>query len=638
MKLGDFGIARVLKHTQELARSAVGTPYYLSPEICSAQSYNHKSDVWSLGVILYELVTGKKCFEATNINALVRKIMKGNMEPFPVTVSYNVQQLILWALQAKPAMRPSVAQMLMTPVLAPYVQAYLSKMKAKGQVVPCLEILGDTPVTAIPYSVGGGLPARRAGVPAAPACIPGIRDHAHPGPALAAPVRAIAPMPSRAPVSARPGQPGAPPVARPASAQPLGPQATPKQGLIALSNFQRAVSTARDEAAQEVARPGQAVPPPPRHGSAQATPSEVLGRPRARSEPHPALEPGSGAGGHVGIVHNQPVHVVAERRPVVVRASDAARSFAAAGGVVGPHVRSILPAAVAVDGGKAKVVEQRPVQAQKEPMPSEDEAASDDDDDEVDLGPEESEFPEDADSEYGDTPPTPQPKASPGAVVSRPGTPQATPQGYRPRSSTAGTDDEEIEAVDVLLQKADGLLPHGFPTEAYVRAAAKVATAGSLAVAREFLQLPNGPSRVAGGGTLAPTHIGKRDVREKALASPQVGGGGASSADGSSDSSSGGLWTGRYEINGQKVSIAGARKQDSPAFRIEALRTFLVRMLGQGAFTKMYDAVTRAIELNQSADLGRTVRKAVGKDRRDIVPLVVQLAVYEQREYDDYAA
>ncbi|XP_072832275.1 serine/threonine-protein kinase Nek5 isoform X5 [Vicugna pacos] len=56
-KLGDFGIARVLNNTMELARTCVGTPYYLSPEICQNKPYNNKTDIWSLGCVLYELCT-----------------------------------------------------------------------------------------------------------------------------------------------------------------------------------------------------------------------------------------------------------------------------------------------------------------------------------------------------------------------------------------------------------------------------------------------------------------------------------------------------------------------------------------------------------------------------------------------------
>jgi len=55
IKLGDFGIARVLSNTKSKAKTVVGTPYYLSPEIIKSEPYNFKSDIWSLGVLLYEM-------------------------------------------------------------------------------------------------------------------------------------------------------------------------------------------------------------------------------------------------------------------------------------------------------------------------------------------------------------------------------------------------------------------------------------------------------------------------------------------------------------------------------------------------------------------------------------------------------
>lgn len=66
MKLGDLGLAKVLGARNALARTFVGTPYYLSPEQCSDKPYNNKSDVWALGVVLYELCTLKRPFEAEN--------------------------------------------------------------------------------------------------------------------------------------------------------------------------------------------------------------------------------------------------------------------------------------------------------------------------------------------------------------------------------------------------------------------------------------------------------------------------------------------------------------------------------------------------------------------------------------------
>ena len=55
VKLGDFGISRVLENTNEAAMTVVGTPYYMSPEVCESKPYTFKSDVWALGCVLYEL-------------------------------------------------------------------------------------------------------------------------------------------------------------------------------------------------------------------------------------------------------------------------------------------------------------------------------------------------------------------------------------------------------------------------------------------------------------------------------------------------------------------------------------------------------------------------------------------------------
>ena len=64
----------MLEHTNHLATTIIGTPYYLSPEVCNSQGYSLKSDIWSLGCVLYELCTLEHPFNGDNILLLAKKI------------------------------------------------------------------------------------------------------------------------------------------------------------------------------------------------------------------------------------------------------------------------------------------------------------------------------------------------------------------------------------------------------------------------------------------------------------------------------------------------------------------------------------------------------------------------------------
>jgi NIMA (never in mitosis gene a)-related kinase len=66
--IGDFGIARVLSNTKSRAKTVVGTPYYLSPEIIRSEGYSFKSDIWSLGVLLYEMAALQPPFNAASLH------------------------------------------------------------------------------------------------------------------------------------------------------------------------------------------------------------------------------------------------------------------------------------------------------------------------------------------------------------------------------------------------------------------------------------------------------------------------------------------------------------------------------------------------------------------------------------------
>lgn len=118
VKLGDFGIAKVLTSTTAKANTMVGTPYYLSPELCEDKPYDKKSDVWALGCILYELCTLRHAFEGRNMCALVLRIVKGKYPPIKVKRNNNggysleLKKLVDCLLSLKPSDRPFVHELL----------------------------------------------------------------------------------------------------------------------------------------------------------------------------------------------------------------------------------------------------------------------------------------------------------------------------------------------------------------------------------------------------------------------------------------------------------------------------------------------------------------------------------------------
>lgn len=127
VKVGDFGIARFLRDKQDLATTAIGTPYYLSPEICQRRPYNHKSDMWAVGCILYELCALRHPFDAENFEDLVVKILRGAFRPLPVSFSSLIKDLISVMLRTNPERRPTADALLILSALKPYVESYLSQ-------------------------------------------------------------------------------------------------------------------------------------------------------------------------------------------------------------------------------------------------------------------------------------------------------------------------------------------------------------------------------------------------------------------------------------------------------------------------------------------------------------------------------
>ena len=111
LKIADFGFARSLPSTS-LAETLCGSPLYMAPEILRYEKYDAKADLWSVGTVLYEMMTSKPPFRASNHVELLRRIEKGEDRikfPDDVLVSDSMQRLIRALLKRDPKERMSFA-------------------------------------------------------------------------------------------------------------------------------------------------------------------------------------------------------------------------------------------------------------------------------------------------------------------------------------------------------------------------------------------------------------------------------------------------------------------------------------------------------------------------------------------------
>jgi NIMA (never in mitosis gene a)-related kinase len=117
VKLGDFGIARVLRNTGELASTQIGTPYFMSPEILQSKRYNSKTDIWSLGCVFFELAALKVPFNGSSMKQLVSNIVRQSTPRISSQYSKEFCSLLYAMLAKNPKERPSINTVLAQAVM-----------------------------------------------------------------------------------------------------------------------------------------------------------------------------------------------------------------------------------------------------------------------------------------------------------------------------------------------------------------------------------------------------------------------------------------------------------------------------------------------------------------------------------------
>ena len=71
IKLGDFGFCKSLENQRDLAQTMLGSPIYMAPEVLRGEIYTIKADIWSLGVVVYEMAFGFCPFQESSIARLI---------------------------------------------------------------------------------------------------------------------------------------------------------------------------------------------------------------------------------------------------------------------------------------------------------------------------------------------------------------------------------------------------------------------------------------------------------------------------------------------------------------------------------------------------------------------------------------
>ncbi|KNC49192.1 NEK protein kinase [Thecamonas trahens ATCC 50062] len=118
VKLGDFGLARVLGSKSLFAHTYVGTPFYMSPEQVRGVAYNSKSDVWSLGCLIYEMAALSPPFVASTHTKLIEKIKEGRYRRLPSVYSEDLTKVIKAMLEMSTTRRASVRSLMDFPPIA----------------------------------------------------------------------------------------------------------------------------------------------------------------------------------------------------------------------------------------------------------------------------------------------------------------------------------------------------------------------------------------------------------------------------------------------------------------------------------------------------------------------------------------
>ncbi|CAG0886822.1 unnamed protein product [Cyprideis torosa] len=118
VRVGDFGIAKLLEDNFDGTKTIVGTPYYMCPEMFCSSGYTDACDIWSLGCCIFEMAALKPPFLGSSLNHVILNIIKAQIPPLPSGFSPSLTRLVHTLLQIEPSNRPTAEQLSFVPYIA----------------------------------------------------------------------------------------------------------------------------------------------------------------------------------------------------------------------------------------------------------------------------------------------------------------------------------------------------------------------------------------------------------------------------------------------------------------------------------------------------------------------------------------